>query len=199
MADGQTMQAYADNIVAYKTLVGSLPPNPHLERFITYLPAGAAVLDFGCGVGNFAALMRNTGFAMTCMDASTDMIRAAKDLYDLEVLLKNFNDLDEIEVFDGIWASYSLLHAPKSDMPGILQRIHTALKANGIFYVGLKRGDAEERDDIGRFYAYYTETALQVLVQDSGFDILDSRTDESRGMLGKMDKGLHIIGRKRAK
>ena len=61
----------------------------------------------------------------------------------------------------------------------------------------MKRGDAEERDDIGRFYAYYTETALQTLLQDAGFDILDSRTDESRGMLGRMDKGLHIMARKR--
>ena len=60
-----------------------------------------------------------------------------------------------------------------------------------------QRGDAEERDDIGRFYAYYTETALQTLLQDAGFDILDSRTDESRGMLGRMDKGLHIMARKR--
>ena len=69
--------------------------------------------------------------------------------------------------------------------------------ASGIFYVGLKRGNAEERDDIGRFYAYYTETALRTLLQDAGFDILDSRTDESRGMLGRMDKGLHIMARKR--
>lgn len=82
-------------------------------------------------------------------------------------------------------------------MPDILQRIHAALRASGMVYVGLKRGDAEERDDIGRFYAYYTETALQTLLQDAGFDILDSRTDESRGMLGRMDKGLHIMARKR--
>ena len=82
-------------------------------------------------------------------------------------------------------------------MPDILQRIHAALRASGMFYVGLKRGDAEERDDIGRFYAYYTKTALQKLLQDAGFDILDSRTDESRGMLGRMDKGLHIMARKR--
>ena len=197
MADAQTMQAYADNIAAYKTLVDGMPSNPHLERFITYLPAGAAVLDFGCGVGNSAALMRDAGFAMTCMDASSDMISAAKELYDLEVLQRNFTDLEDIASFDGIWASYSLLHAPKSDMPDILQRIHAALRASGMVYVGLKRGDAEERDDIGRFYAYYTETALQTLLRDAGFDILDSRTDESRGMLGRMDKGLHIMARKR--
>ena len=153
MADAQTMQAYADNMAAFKTLVDSMPSNPHLERFITYLPAGAAVLDFGCGVGNSAALMRDAGFAMTCMDASSDMISAAKELYDLEVLQRNFTDLEDIASFDGIWASYSLLHAPKSDMPDILQRIHAALRASGMVYVGLKRGDAEERDDIGRFYA----------------------------------------------
>ena len=82
-------------------------------------------------------------------------------------------------------------------MPDILQRINAALRASGICYVGLKRGNAEERDDIGRFYAYYTETALQTLLQVAGFDLLDSRTDESRGMLGRMDKGLHIIAGKR--
>ena len=96
MADAKTMQAYADNIAAYKTLVDGMPSNPHLERFITYLPVGAAVLDFGCGVGNSAALMRDVGFAMTCIDASSDMIIAAKELYDLEVLQRNFTDLEDI-------------------------------------------------------------------------------------------------------
>ena len=140
MADAQTMQAYADNIAAYKTLVDGMPSNPHLERFITYLPAGAAVLDFGCGVGNSAALMRDAGFAMTCMDASSDMINAAKELYDLEVLQRNFTDLEDIASFDGIWASYSLLHAPKSDMPDILQRIHAALQPDIDHAAGPERG-----------------------------------------------------------
>mgnify|MGYP003297332838 FL=1 len=30
MADAQTMQAYAENIEAYKSLVGEMPENPHL-------------------------------------------------------------------------------------------------------------------------------------------------------------------------
>lgn len=40
MADAQTMQAYAENIEAYKSLVGEMPENPHLENFVSYLAAG---------------------------------------------------------------------------------------------------------------------------------------------------------------
>ena len=81
-------------------------------------------------------------------------------------------------------------------MPGNLQRIYAALRAGGSCYIGLKLGDSEERDAVGRFYAYYTEQALAELLRTAGFDILDCRIDESRGMLGKMDKGLHFMLRK---
>ena len=196
MADTQTMQAYAQNIDAYKALVEDTPENPHLDRFLALLADEADTLDLGCGVGHASAVMRDRGFVITCMDASPDMIDAAQQLHGLTVLQRNFTDLDARDAFDGIWASYSLLHAPKSEMPGNLQRIYTALRAGGTCYIGLKLGDSEERDAVGRFYAYYTEQALAELLRAAGFDILDCRIDESRGMLGKMDKGLHFMLRK---
>jgi trans-aconitate methyltransferase len=173
-----------------------MPDNPHLENFVSYLAAGADILDFGCGVGNSAAMMRDKGFSMTCMDASTDMIEAAGELHGLEVIQKNFSDLDAAQAFDGIWASYSLLHAPKAEMPANLERIVTALRPGGILYIGLKLGDKEERDAVGRFYAYYTEAELSALLRAAGLVILDCRIDQSRGMLGKMDKGLHMIAKR---
>ena len=198
MADAQTMQAYAENIEAYKSLVGEMPENPHLENFVSYLAAGADILDFGCGVGNSAAKMRDKGFSMTCMDASHDMIEAAAELHGLEVIQHNFSDLDALQAFDGIWACYSLLHAPKAEMPGNLDRIVTALRPNGILYIGLKLGDKEQRDAVGRFYAYYTEDELSGLLRAAGLVILDCRIDQSRGLLGQMDKGLHMIAKRPA-
>jgi trans-aconitate methyltransferase len=141
-------------------------------------------------------MMRDKGFSMTCMDASTDMIEAAGELHGLEVIQKNFSDLDAAQAFDGIWASYSLLHAPKAEMPANLERIVTALRPGGILYIGLKLGDKEERDAVGRFYAYYTEAELSALLRAAGLVILDCRIDQSRGMLGKMDKGLHMIAKR---
>ena len=46
MADAQTMQAYADNIAAYKTLVDGMPSNPHLERFINVSASGRGGAGF---------------------------------------------------------------------------------------------------------------------------------------------------------
>ena len=59
-------------------------------------------------------------------------------------------------------------------------------------------GDKEQRDAVGRFYAYYTEDELSGLLRAAGLVILDCRIDQSRGLLGQMDKGLHMIAKRPA-
>ena len=174
MADTQTMQAYAQNIDAYKALVEDMPENPHLDRFLALLADGADILDLGCGVGHASAVMRDRGFVITCMDASPDMIDAAQHLHGLAVLQRNFTDLDARDAFDGIWASYSLPHAPKAEMPGNLQRIYAALRIGGTCYIGLKLGDSEERDAVvGRVHAVGRAVGGEARVEVHGGAVRD--------------------------
>ena len=42
------------------------------------------------------------------------------------------------EEFDGVWASASLLHCPRKQIPNVLKRIHSALKPDGIAYLSYR-------------------------------------------------------------
>ena len=50
----------------------------------------------------------------------------------------DFNELSDINLYDGVWANFSLLHAPRSEMLPNLIRIHRALKKKGYLHLGLK-------------------------------------------------------------
>ena len=69
-------------------------------------------------------------------------------------------------------------------MPTNLARIAKALKKNGLFHLGLKTGEGEKRDRIGRFYAYYTEEELRELLTNAGFKITYIRHGSAAGLDG---------------
>ena len=196
MADNDTMAAYAANIDRYRRMVGKMGGNAMLPGFLAMLRAEAAVLDFGCGVGDSAARIQAAGHEVTCIDASAEMADAAKEFFGLDVDRRSFNELDAVDRFNAVWASFSLLHAPKTDMPDILARIHRALRVGGIVYIGLKRGTGEKRDDFGRFYAYYEEAELTGLIRDAGLLPITIEHDRMTGMSGATEPCLHVTSRK---
>jgi len=196
MADNGTMAAYAANIEKYRQMVGDLGGNAMLPGFMAHLPDRAAVLDFGCGVGDSAARMQAAGHDVTCIDASPEMAMAAKEFFGLDVRQQSFDELEDVATFDAIWASFSLLHASKSAMPGILARMYRALRDDGIAYIGLKQGIGEQRDDFGRFYAYYEEDELIGLVSGAGMTVVATDRNVMAGMSGRIEPCLHITARK---
>ena len=66
-----------------------------------------------------------------------------------------FEDLNEVEKYDGIWACSSILHLPKKALRDVFYKIATDLKDNGILYTSFKYGDFEgERS--GRYFTDFT-------------------------------------------
>ena len=67
-----------------------------------------------------------------------------------------FQELQEKEMYDGIWACASVLHVPKIELANILQKMCNAVKVGGIIYTSFKYGNFEgERS--GRFFCDFTE------------------------------------------
>lgn len=192
MADTGTMAAYAANVEKYRNLVTKQGGNAHLSGFLAHLPERAVVLDFGCGVGDSAARMREAGFDVSCMDASPDMAAMAQELHGLDVDVASFDELAAEAKFDGIWASFSLLHAPRAEMPANLGRIHRALRPRGVFYMGLKMGGHEARDAAGRFYAYFGEEELVQMLGEAGLTPIAVEQDSMVGLLGDREACIHI-------
>ena len=183
-ADRETLEVYGRKAADYVAMADRERNDRPLDAFIKSLPAQARVLDLGCGPGSAAARMAQAGMQVDAWDATPEMAALAREQFGLEVRVATFDELDADAVYDGIYANFSLLHAPRSEMPGHLDRIAKALTAHGLLHIGLKTGVGERRDSLGRFYAYYEESELAGLLDTAGFEILSRATGTEAGLDG---------------
>lgn len=76
-----------------------------------------------------------------------------------------FQDFEETEAYDGLWACASILHLTYEEIMDVMKRIHGALKPQGVFYTTFKYGTFEgERD--GRYYTDFEEKKMERLLAE---------------------------------
>ena len=195
MVDKQTVTIYDQNIATYKKMVDKLPDIKPLNAFIDALQAGAYVLDWGSGPGYLAAEMRARGLRPLCVDASSKMVEAAQNDYQLDAKQAEFSHLNENQIYDGIWANFSLLHVERAAFFSHISAAATALVPSGVFYVSVKLGKGQERDELGRFYTYFNHDELEEILGQSGFEIVDKFTGKSKGMVGKLEEWVGLLAK----
>lgn len=195
--DEDTLQFYRRNAEAYAGWAKA--PSTRLTAFLKLLPPGGAILELGCGAGNHAAVMLADGFALRATDGSPEMAQVAARRINHPVEAMLFEQLDDRETYDGVWASACLLHVPRNELAGILARIHRALRPGGIFYASYKTGDDDGRDSIGRYYNYPAADWLAETYAASGpWTQVSSDTSEIKSFDEAPATMLHIVVRKGA-
>lgn len=163
MKDARTLAFYDAEAHAY---AAQSKEAGRLRDFIAALSTDARVLDLGCGAGADSAALRSAGFGVVSVDASAGLAAEAKRLWDIDVRVLEFGQLDYADAFDGVWASASLHHAPTETLPDIFARIRRAMRAGGHFHATLKAGGGDRRDALGRFFCAMDEEALATLAAD---------------------------------
>ncbi|AYG59501.1 class I SAM-dependent DNA methyltransferase [Rhizobium jaguaris] len=182
--DDHTSSFYDENAATYAVRDRSLPQR-RLDAFLNALPAGASILELGCGGGQDAAYMVAQGFNVTPMDGSAEMARQAEKLLGKPVIVRRFEELEDDQAYDGIWAEASLLHVQRSDLPEIFNRVHKALKNDGIFH-------AEGYDSFGRYYNYLSADWLNDLLISTGWEEISLNETDGSGYDGKPTKWLRM-------
>lgn len=185
-ADPKTLAVYSERTAEYQEMTGGTQDYRNLDDFIENLPAGGIVYDIGAGPGHDAKIMSDAGLSVVALEPTPEFADLIEHL-GIEVQRKTFADINEVAKYDGAWASFSLLHAKRADMPSYLQKIATALKPAGLFVIGMKTGSGERRDKLGRFYCYYTTDELQELLSAAGFVVTRCTEGAARGLAGNKD------------
>ena len=180
MADTRTIDVYDIKARDYAKLVASSVPDMHLQAFIDLVSDGGKVLDLGCGPAAASAHMRAAGLLPDPVDASKKMVELANDTHKINARQATFEDICGTKVYDGVWANFSLLHAPRAKLPLHLTALSTALKPLGVFHIGMKTGQGEKRDRIGRKYTYVSVDELHDLLSEA--DLMVNYTDEGVGV-----------------
>ena len=165
--DPQTLAFYDREATAY---AGRRLPKASkgLSDFLAALPAGAQVLDLGCGGGQDSEVMLAQGFEVTPLDGSAGLARIAQSRLGRPVRVGLFEDLEDVDAFDGVWANASLLHVPTQALPLVLGRVRRALKPGGLFQASYKAGDGGGRDTLGRYFNFPSEAELRAAYGQAG-------------------------------
>ncbi len=197
MSDPETLDVYDARASDYADLVEETSaPKAQVQSFLAALPKGADILDLGCGPGHAAAHFAEVGHRVTATDASAGMIELAARHNGITTRQETFDEIDGEDIYDGVWANFSLLHAERGDLLRHLQAIATALRTDGVFHIGMKTGENTERDALGRRYTFVTQTELQGLLTDVGLTPFIHWTGSDVGFAGTLDPWIVMQARK---
>ncbi len=141
--------------------------------------ADGLILDLGCGPGwHLPVLEPAIG-----VDLSGEMTRLAIDHGPVAQA-----DLSHLpfarESLGGVWASRSLVHLPRTEVPMALAELHRVMQTGATGYLWLFAGDNEQKrwdDDQlpGRTFSYWPADLLQRTLVGAGFDVGDFITWKS--------------------
>jgi SAM-dependent methyltransferase len=147
--------------------------------FLPHIPKGGKILDAGCGSGRDTKYFLEQQYDVTAIDGSANLAALASAYTGQNVRTLKFQDINYDHQFDGIWASASLLHVPKSDIQDVLKKIYRALKKDGILYTSFRYGEEESFEE-NRYFNDQTEESLKDLLLSMGpIEILHLSIPES--------------------
>lgn len=169
----KTKQYYQDNAQDFFDSTVNANLSSHYDHFLRYVPEHGKILDFGCGSGRDTKTFLQKGYTVEAIDGSSEMCRLASDYCGIQVRCMDFQDLNEVEKYDAIWACASLLHVAKDQMPTVIIKMRDALVSTGVMYISFKLGNYEgERN--GRFFFDVTPEVLSDLISRvSGLKVIE--------------------------
>lgn len=148
-----------------------------VNDFTGLLPAGALILDVGCGTGYpISAYLVQRGLRVTGIDSAGEMIAQAQqsDLQHTQFLTCDFFDFPTDQLFDGIIAWDSFWHIQKAAQSRIYPHLRSLLKPGG--YVLFTHGNTDDSHTdtmFGETFQYNALSTGQVrcLLNEHGFTI----------------------------
>lgn len=157
----------------------ALRPSPARLRYLGIalerIPAGARVLELGCGAGlpMTAALAETRD--VTGVDISVRQVELARANVPKATFLHT--DMTTLAfgpaTFDAVVAFYSLTHVPRDDLPGLLERVRRWLRPGGLFLASMGVEDdpgSIEADWLGAdmYFSHFSARKNRRLVEQAG-------------------------------
>jgi CTP:molybdopterin cytidylyltransferase MocA/SAM-dependent methyltransferase len=149
-----------------------------LAELIGRLPAGASVLDVGCGPGVPSTKQLSEKFVVTGVDISA----AQLDLARRNVPGATFVHADIVTVgfapasFDIVTALYSLTHLPRDEHASLLGKVARWLRPGGLLLATFSAEDSPDwvGEWLGQqmYFSGFAPDVTRRLLADAGFEIL---------------------------
>lgn len=165
MKENLTIQYYNENAEQFVNTTLDVNFTEMQDTFLSMLRKGSYILDFGCGSGRDTRYFLEHGFVVDAVDGSLEMCKRASDITGIRVKHMLFDELNEINKYEAIWACSSILHLSYMQLVAVFNKMLKALKADGIIYTSFKYGDFEGVRN-GRYFIDFDEEKLERLKKD---------------------------------
>jgi SAM-dependent methyltransferase len=182
-ADPKQVVAAGYDAMAERYLVWSgLRPSAARMRYLALadelVPAGADVLDLGCGAGVPVTATLAVDRNLTGVDISTVQIGLARaNVPSATFVRADLTTLGfDAATFDAVVAFYSLTHVPRAEHAALFGRIRSWLRPGGLFLGSLGVEDSPdeiEADWLGvdMFFSHFSARVNRRLVAEAGLVI----------------------------
>ena len=194
--DKKTINFYDENALKYADWSSKKDSYIELEQFCDLIFNNGHILDFGCGSGWACNYFIEKNFLVTALDASKNLLSNIEENICLKKIHSDFSNIEYKNEFDGVWASFSLQHVSKDQIPCILELLNNSLKPNSFLYIGVHEGENIYRDRFGRLYCYFNDKEIRFLLNKSNFKILNINKKKSLSFDGKKINIMHIFSQK---
>lgn len=129
------------------------------------------ILDLGFGSGR-DSLHFSQNYNVYAIDPVEEFCSRAKQLGLENVFCMSAQDINFMNMFDGIWACASLLHVPSFELQEVFKKCCNALKDDGVMYCSFKYGEYEgERN--GRYFTDLNEQKLKDILKNTNLNIIE--------------------------
>jgi len=165
--------------------------SPLLAEWLHRLPAGARLLDLGCGGGKDAGDLSQRGYRVVGVDRTTALLLVGRHRYpSLPLIRADLRYLPfQAMSFDGLWAAASLMHLPKPAARRILTDLSRLVRPGGLFAAtvthGVKSRLVTDGWVPGRYFARWRKDELACAVRRSGWKILELKVVTNRERKGR--------------
>lgn len=164
---------------------------PLLQDLLQGLPAGARILDLGCGPAQDAHDLGRHGYRVVGLDFSPAFLAHARRRHRrLPLVLADIARLPfRRRVFNGVWAAASLIHLPKPAMRRALAALSRLTAGGGWLAATLAQGRTSSvvtRGWLpGRFIARWQKEELARTVRSAGWKIVSLKAVSNRERKGR--------------
>ena len=119
----KTIEYYNENAKQFVETTANVEFHHMQNRFLDKLKDSAFILDFGCGSGRDTKYFLEQGYQVNAIDGSEELCKLASELTGIEVKHMYFQEISEVEKYDGIWACSSILHLNHDDLEDVMKKM----------------------------------------------------------------------------
>lgn len=192
-----TIIYYDKNATDFFESTVSVDLSSNQNKFLSYLKPNMIILDLGCGSGRDTKYFIDKELKVEAIDGSEELCKLASEYTGIQVKNMLFDQIEDIDKYDGVWACSSILHLPYEELKKIFYKVYNALKNKGVFYTSFKYGDFEGIRN-GRYFTDMTQEKMNKLLEETNLFETEEYWITSDVRPGRdEEKWLNIIMRKK--